>query len=133
MLWIRDILIRIRRSVPLAYGFGFGSSAGSVACFFHKWVARCQQKKSFFSQCFCILLLEGTFTSVFKIKKSKRNHKIVEEHNTSRDPRTPLAKNKIPPEKDELGGKKTILKNFHRFEMKKQFFFLGVLQYLFIL
>ena len=29
-------------------------------------------------QIFCILLVEGTFTSFFKDKKSKRSHKTVE-------------------------------------------------------
>jgi hypothetical protein len=34
-------------------------------------------KKLFFSKFFCLLLFEGTFTSFFKDKKSKRNHKTV--------------------------------------------------------
>ncbi len=34
--------------------------------------------RNFFSQFFCLLLFEGTFSSVFKAKKSKRVHKIVE-------------------------------------------------------
>ncbi len=57
--WIRDILVRIRTrwSVPL--------TSVSVSCFF---------LQSFFS----LLLFEVIFTSVFKDKKSKRSHKIVE-------------------------------------------------------
>jgi hypothetical protein len=35
-------------------------------------------KKLFKKKFFCILLFEGTFTSFFKSKKSKRNHKTVE-------------------------------------------------------
>jgi hypothetical protein len=35
-------------------------------------------KKSNFKKKFCILLFKGTFTSVFKDKKSKRSHKNVE-------------------------------------------------------
>jgi hypothetical protein len=60
VLWIRDILVRIliRGFVQLTYGSGSGS------CFFHQWL-----KISFF---------EGTFTSVFKDKKSKRSHNIAE-------------------------------------------------------
>ncbi len=39
VLWVRDILvrIRIRGSVPLTYGSG--------SCFFRLWLTRCQQKK----------------------------------------------------------------------------------------
>jgi hypothetical protein len=32
-------------------------------------------KKLIFKQFFCVLLFEGTFTSFFKDKKSKRSHK----------------------------------------------------------
>jgi hypothetical protein len=32
----------------------------------------------FFNKFFCILLFEGTLTSFFKDKKSKRSHKTVE-------------------------------------------------------
>jgi hypothetical protein len=36
-------------------------------------------KKLFFKERFsCILLFEGTFTSFFKYKKSKRSHKTIE-------------------------------------------------------
>jgi hypothetical protein len=35
------------------------------------------QQKTNFSSFFCVLLLEGTFTSFFKDKQSKRNHKTV--------------------------------------------------------
>jgi hypothetical protein len=40
------VWIRIRGSVPLTYGSGFGSSSGS--CFFRQWLTRSQQKISFF-------------------------------------------------------------------------------------
>jgi hypothetical protein len=33
--------------------------------------------KTIFKEVFCLLLLEGTFTSFFKDKKSKRSHKAV--------------------------------------------------------
>jgi hypothetical protein len=61
VLWIRDILvrIRIRRSVPPTYGSG--------SCFFRQGLRRCQQK----IYLFCSLLFEGTFTSVFKKKSQK--------------------------------------------------------------
>jgi hypothetical protein len=36
------------------------------------------QKIIFLTKFFCILLFEGTFTSFFKGKKSKRSHKRVE-------------------------------------------------------
>jgi predicted lactoylglutathione lyase len=35
------------------------------------------KKLIFLKKIFCLLLLEDTFTSFFKNKKSKRNHKIV--------------------------------------------------------
>jgi hypothetical protein len=34
-------------------------------------------KSLFFKKFFCLLLFEGTFTSFFKDKKSKRSHKTV--------------------------------------------------------
>ncbi len=39
--------------------------------------SRGQQKTIFFIKFFCLLLFEGTFTSFFKDKKSKRSHKTV--------------------------------------------------------
>jgi hypothetical protein len=36
------------------------------------------KKRIFFLKFFCIVLFEGTFTSFFKDKKSKRSHKTVE-------------------------------------------------------
>jgi hypothetical protein len=59
LLWIR---IRIRGSMPLTNGFGF--------CYFRHRPSRRQlntNKKKFF----CLLLFEGTFTSFFKVKKSR--------------------------------------------------------------
>jgi hypothetical protein len=35
------------------------------------------KKQIFLKEFFCLLLFEGTFTSLFKDKKSKRNHKTV--------------------------------------------------------
>jgi hypothetical protein len=60
LVWIR---IRIRGSMPLTNGSGSGS------CFFFRHEPR--------QKFFCLLLFEGTFTSFFKDKKSKRSHKIV--------------------------------------------------------
>ncbi len=67
LVWIR---IRIRGSMSLTYGSGFGSGF----CYFRHWPSRCQQKTNFFNEKFCLLLFEGTFTSFFKDKKTKRNH-----------------------------------------------------------
>jgi hypothetical protein len=39
--------------------------------------SRGQQKTKFLIQFFCLLLFEGTFTSFFKDKKSKRSHKTL--------------------------------------------------------
>jgi hypothetical protein len=68
VLQIHDILgwirIRIRGSMPLTNGSG--------SCYFRQWPSRCQQETNFFSQFFCLLLFECTFTSLFKDKKSKR-------------------------------------------------------------
>jgi hypothetical protein len=36
------------------------------------------KKNKFLKHFFCILLFEGTFTFIFKDKKSKRSHKTVE-------------------------------------------------------
>ncbi len=77
VLRIHDILvwiwIRIRGSMPLTDGSGCGSLS------FHHWPSRCQQKKLFIlKKFFCILLFEGTLTSFFKHKKSKRSNKTVD-------------------------------------------------------
>ncbi len=73
VLRIDDILvwfqIRIRGSMPLTNGSGFGSRS----YYFRHWPSRGQQKTYFLK----VLLFEGTFTSVFKDKKSKRSHKTV--------------------------------------------------------
>jgi hypothetical protein len=45
---------------------------GSGSCYFSHWPSRCQQKTNFWHNFFCLLLFEGTFTSFFKDKKSKR-------------------------------------------------------------
>jgi hypothetical protein len=61
LVWIR---IRIRGSMPLTNGSGFGSWCGSGSFYFHHWPSRCQQKKNFkksFSA-YYLKLFEGTFT-----------------------------------------------------------------------
>ncbi len=70
MLWIGDILvrIRIRGFVRLSYGSGFGSGSGSS--FFRHWLTRCEEKKFLFH---IFLLIEGIFTSVFIDNNSKRS------------------------------------------------------------
>ncbi len=73
LVWIR---IRIRGSMPLTNGSGSGCGSGSFYC--HHWPSRCQQKNTLKKKFFCILLFEGTFTSFFKGKKSKRSHKTVD-------------------------------------------------------
>jgi hypothetical protein len=70
LVWIR-IRIWIRGSIPLTNGSGSGCGSGSF--YFHHWPPRSQQKTNFFYKFFCILLFEGTFTSFFKDKKSKKN------------------------------------------------------------
>ncbi len=52
---------------------------GSGSCYFRHWPLRCQQETNFYFFIFSLLLLEGTFTSFFKDKKSK-------ESQTSRNP-----------------------------------------------
>jgi hypothetical protein len=66
MLRIHEILgwIWIRGSLPLTNRSG--------SCYFRHRPSRCQQKTNFLFYCFCLLLFEGTFTSFFKDKKSKR-------------------------------------------------------------
>ncbi len=68
VLRIHDILvwIRIRGSMPM--------TCGSGSCYFHHWPSKRQQKTNFNKKFFCILLFEGTFTSIFEDKKSKRSH-----------------------------------------------------------
>ena len=72
VLWIRDMLVRIRIRWSMSLTYGSGS------CFFRQWLTRCQQKIIFFAKFFCLLLFECTFTSVFIDKKSKNSQKIVE-------------------------------------------------------
>ncbi len=71
LVWIR---IQIHGSMPLTNGSGsgFGSS------YFRHWPSQDANKKNFFFfKFFCLLLFEGTLTSFFKDKKSKRSHKAV--------------------------------------------------------
>ncbi len=71
-VWIQ---IHIRGSMPLTNGSGSGCGSGS--CYFYHWPSR-RQQKNIKKRFFCLLLFEGTFTSIFKDKKSKRSHKTVE-------------------------------------------------------
>ncbi len=59
-------------------GCGFGS-AGFVSgsCCFRYWPSRHQKKTNFLNKVFLFIIFEGTFTSFFKDKKSKRSHKTV--------------------------------------------------------
>jgi hypothetical protein len=73
---IYDILvcIRIRGSMPLINGSGFGSDPAIFVIDLqdvNKKLIR--DKKKFF----CLFLFESTFTSFFKDKKSKRSRKTV--------------------------------------------------------
>ncbi len=74
------VWIRIRGSMPLSNGSGsgFGSGFGSGSCYFRHWPSRRLQKNNLLKKNFCLLLFEGTFTSFFKDKKSKRSHKTIE-------------------------------------------------------
>ncbi len=58
VLWIHDILIRIRilGSVTLIYESGFADPDPDLALFVRSW-----QDANFFKQFFCLLLFEGTF------------------------------------------------------------------------
>jgi hypothetical protein len=57
--------------MPLTNGSGSGS------CSFRRhYPSRCQQIKKIV-KFFCLLLVEGTFTTFFKDKKSKRSYKAV--------------------------------------------------------
>ncbi len=57
VLRIHEILerIRMRGSIPLTNGSGCGS------CYFRQWSSNVN-KKLFFSEIFCLILFEGTFT-----------------------------------------------------------------------
>ncbi len=61
---------------PCPWALTNRSGCGSGSCSFHQWPSRRQQKTNL-KKFYCILLLEGTFTSFFKDKKSK-SHKTVE-------------------------------------------------------
>ncbi len=49
---------------------------GSGSCYFRHWASRCQQKTNF-KKVFLLVTFEGTFTSFFKDKKSRRSHKTL--------------------------------------------------------
>ncbi len=64
-MWIR-IRIRIRGFMPL--------SNGSGSCYFRHWPSRGHQESTgVVIVFFCLFLFEGTFTSFFKDKKSKKS------------------------------------------------------------
>ncbi len=63
--------------VPDPWHFGVDPDPGSGSCYFCHWPSRFQQKTNFLTQFFCLLFFEGTFTSFFKDKKSKKSHKII--------------------------------------------------------
>jgi hypothetical protein len=75
VLWIRDILvrIRIRESIPLTYRSGsvFGSGSGSDQDPAFSSVANKMPKKYFFFEVVCLLPFEDTFTSVLTDKSQK--------------------------------------------------------------
>jgi hypothetical protein len=52
--------------------------SGSGSCYFHHWPWDANKKLIYLKKFFCILLFEGSFTSFFNDKKSKRSHKTVE-------------------------------------------------------
>ncbi len=81
MLWIRDILVRIRiRGSVLPLTNGSGSGSGSWSCYFRLWPSRRQQKTILFlSFSVYYLLFEGTFTSFFWDKKSWSYKKVRKE------------------------------------------------------
>jgi hypothetical protein len=68
MMWIRDILmrIRIRGSVLLTYGSRFGSGS----CFFRQWLTRCN-KKYLFKTCFAYYFMKVHEHQSSKIKIKK--------------------------------------------------------------
>ncbi len=67
-------------STPKCLGSGTWSltyGTGSGSCYFHHWPWDANKKLIYLKKFFFILLFEGTFTSFFKDKKSKRSHKTV--------------------------------------------------------
>jgi hypothetical protein len=71
MLWIRDILVRIRIRVAASLTYGSGSGYPDPAFL----SVEVPTKNEFL--CF-YYFFESTFSSVFLDKKSKRSHKIEE-------------------------------------------------------
>jgi hypothetical protein len=57
--WIR---IRIRGSMPLTNGSGFGSGSWIRILLLSSLTLRCKQKTIFYHNFFCLLLFEATFT-----------------------------------------------------------------------
>jgi hypothetical protein len=84
-------LVELSNSYParsLTFMLSYEHSCGSVAFWYRSGSAdrttdtsvafKMPTKSKFFSMFFCLLLFEGTFTSVFKDKKSQRSYKTVE-------------------------------------------------------
>jgi hypothetical protein len=75
-IWICDILRRIRilGSVHWITDKDFDQDLDPILILLSpQWLSRCQQKLSFFAY---YLLIEATFTSVFKDNKSLRSHAL---------------------------------------------------------
>ncbi len=64
VLRIHDILgwIRIRGSMPLTNGSGFGSGS----CYFCHWPSRCQQKTNFLTQFFLLITFRSYIYIIFQ-------------------------------------------------------------------
>jgi hypothetical protein len=72
VLWIREILVRIHTTdLRIRIRIRFRIMLFSFVA------DKMPTKRKFFSKFFCLLLFDGTFTSVFIDTKSKRSHKIV--------------------------------------------------------
>ncbi len=73
VLRIHDILgwIRIRGSMPLTNGSGFGS------WYYRRWPSRCQQKTNFFNTIFLLITFWSYIYIIFQRWKVKKSHKIV--------------------------------------------------------
>jgi hypothetical protein len=69
VMWISDILVRIRGCVALTYGSRFGSGSGS--CFFRQQLIRCQQKIFFSPKLFAYYFLKVHLQQASKIKRQK--------------------------------------------------------------
>jgi len=72
------VWIRIRGSMPLTNGSGFGSVCGFGSFYFHHWPSRCQQKTNFLISIFLHITFWRYFYIIFqiwKVKKKSQNSK----------------------------------------------------------